>query len=120
MGYNDYGFRQLGSFIKGDNPSNPSYMEFGVGSTAFTGSTAYLEDGIIRKELTWFWAGSNIRANTSLLTTDANGSNIQELGLVSGSVVAGSDAHTRDTSAIGDKTASFTVDVGYEIRFSRS
>lgn len=118
MGWNDYGIYQLGSFVKGDNPSTPTYMEFGAGSTSFTGSTSYLQNGFLRKELTWRWVGNNARASTQLLTTDAVGSNIQEVGIGNGSVV-GSNLYTRDLSAIGDKTNTFTVDMSVEMRFSR-
>lgn len=118
MGMNDYGLIQLGSFMKGDSPSYPNYMEFGTGSLSFTGSTSYLEGGFFRTPINWRWNGTKPVAYAQLLTTDAVGSNIQELGIGNSSSV-GSNLFTRDLSTIGDKTNSFTVDVSVEMRFSR-
>ena len=118
MGWTDYGFIQLGSFLKGDGPSYPDYVEFGTGSRLFTGSYNYLEDGILRKQITWRWAGNNAQATAVLLTTDGNGSNFNEIGMGTGSLV-GSNVFTRDLSAIGDKNNSFSVTTTFETRFSR-
>lgn len=118
MGFNDKGLIEMGSFLKGDSPTPPDYIEFGAGSMNFTGSTPNLQSGFYRAPITWRWNGNKPVAIAQLGTNAAVGSNIQELGLAVGASV-GSNLYTRDLSAIGDKTNSFTVEVSQEIRLSR-
>lgn len=118
MGFNDFGLFQFGSFMKGDSPTTPDYLEYGSGSTLFTGSTNHLEDGFLRKAITYRWVGSNISGTSTLLTTEGNGSTIQEVGAGNGNSV-GSNLYFRDLSAIGDKNNTFTTDVTFECKFSR-
>lgn len=118
MAFTNYGLVQLGSYLKGDAPSSPAYIEVGAGSESFIGSQAHLNSGFFRKALTWSWKGNNPYASVSLLTTDCVGSTINEVGTgVSASV--GSDLFVRELSAIGDKTDSFSVTLSFESRFSR-
>jgi hypothetical protein len=55
-----------------------------------------------------------------LLTTDAVGSNIQEIGLGTAVTPLGSDLWTRELSAIGLKNNTFDVDVKFDIEFRRA
>ena len=119
MPFTNYGLLQVGSFIGGFNPSSPTHLEFGTGSATFIGSVNELETPIIRKPITWTWAGDNIRANAQLSTIDAVGSTIRELGVGVGSAVGGANLYSRDLSAIGDKTESFSVDIKVEYRITR-
>ena len=114
----DYGLVQLGSFIKGGNPTPPNYMEFGTSGSNFAGSANYNGSGFYRVPIVWDWTGNKVLGTATLNTIEAIGSNIQEVGVGQGASV-GSNLYTRDLSAIGDKTDSFTVDVGIEMRFSR-
>lgn len=118
MSFTDYGLETLGSFIKGDAPGHPNYLAFGAGNQAFIGSMSHLQNEIMRSEITWQWNGKNPQGVILLLTTDAVGSNIQELGLGSG-LTLGSNIMSRDLSAIGDKTNSFSTTLKIETRFSR-
>lgn len=118
MAFTDYGLIQVGSFIKGDNPSFPDYVEFGAGSSQFDGTKNYLDNGFLRNGITWRWNGTNPNGTAILSTIDAIGSTIGELGMGAGSTL-GSTLYTRDTSAIGDKTSGFSVTVSFDIRPSR-
>lgn len=118
MGFNNFGLLQLGSFIKGDSPLPPAYLEFGTGSSLFDGTKSHNDNGFLRKPITWRWNGNNAQGTTILLTTDGVGSNIGEVGMGAG-VNVGSNLYTRDTSAIGDKDATFTTTLSFDVRFSR-
>ena len=118
MGYTDYGIQQYGSFLMGLSPTPPNYLEFGTGSSQFDGTKKNNDAGFVRKPITWRWNGTNPQGNVSLLTTDAVGSNIQEVGM-GPAVTVGSNLFTRDLSVIGDKDTSFTVTLNFESRLSR-
>ncbi len=118
MPFSDFGLIQLGSFMKGDGPSSPQYVEFGAAGSAFVGSANYNGSGFYRSPISWNWVGTRVSGTATLNTTEAVGSNIQEVG-VGVNPTVGSDLYVRDLSAIGDKTNAFTVDVGFELRFSR-
>lgn len=120
MPFNDYGFKQVGSFLMSLAPDVPTgSLAFGIGNSAFDTTINYLNTEIQRKVVTWTWFGEIPKGTVTLLQTEANGSNIQELGLVAGASV-GSDASTRDLSSIGLKDASFSVNVSSELRINRS
>jgi len=118
MGYNDYGLVQLGSWIRGLSPSYCGSMAFGSGSKAFAPTESYLESESFRVPVTWSWNGTFPKGSATITQADANGSILYELGLASGGSV-GSDLHTRDTSAIGPKDATFSVNVTMEVNISR-
>ena len=118
MPITDYGLLQFGSYVRGLSPSYPQYVEFGFGSAAFDGSYSHLGSGFYRKALTWSWAGTRPQASCILLTTDANGSTIGEIGMGPSSSV-GSDLFNRELSAIGDKNDSFSTTLTFDVRFSR-
>ena len=118
MPFTDYGLIQLGSFTKGDSPSYPSFTEFGQGSLSFDGTQNYLENGFLRKAITWRWNGTKPQGTAILLTTDGNGSTINELGIGVGSIV-GSNLYNRELSAIGDKNESFTVTLTFDVDYRR-
>ena len=118
MVFTDYGLLQLGSFTRGDSPSSPTYCVFGAGSTSFDATINYLDDEVLRKGVTWSWSGITPQGNAILLTTDAVGSTLNELGLGVGATV-GSNMWTRDLSAIGDKTHAFNVTLTFDVRYSR-
>jgi hypothetical protein len=118
MSFTDYGLIQLGSFIKGDSPSPPTHLEFGIGSSFFDGTKPNLDSGFMRAPITWRWSGTNPQGVAVLSTIDALGSNISEIGIGAGSSV-GSTLYTRDLSAIGDKTSAFSVTLTFDIRPSR-
>ena len=118
MGFTDYGFQQYGSFTVGLSPSNPNYMEYGLGRSFFNGSVNYLDNGFLRKEISWRFNGRNVTGLSSLNTNEAVGSIINEVGIGNG-VTIGSTIWSRDVSAIGEKTNSYSVDVTFDVRFSR-
>jgi hypothetical protein len=118
MPVTDFGLTLIGSYIKGDAPQYPNYLEFGSGSTTFIGSTNYLDNGFLRNAITWSWAGAVPKGTVLLLTTDANGSTINEIGLGVGNTV-GSTLFTRDLSAIGDKNTSFSTTLTFNVLVSR-
>jgi hypothetical protein len=118
MAVSDYGIFHLGSFLKGDAPTAPVGMAFGVGSSAFNGSTYHLEDEVERNAITWAWSNRWAKATAVLAAGEANGSTLEEIGIGTGATL-GSDMLTRDASAIGDKDASFSVTVNTTFKIER-
>ena len=119
MAFTDYGLIQLGSYIKGDVPTYPSYLEFGQGSGVFSGSTPYLNSGFMRKPIVWTWTGTIPVGNVVLLTTEGNGSTVNEIGIGPGSIV-GSNIFDRELSAIGDKNSTFSTTLTFNVMFRRA
>lgn len=118
MTFTDYGLDQFGSYIVGDTPTSPEYTVFGFGSDVFIGSQNYLGSEFLRKATTWTIFEGNPRASVTISTLEANGSNIQEIGIgqVSG---IGSDIMARFLSSVGEKNNTFDVDIGYSVKFRR-
>jgi len=118
MPFLDNGLIQMGSFIRGENPTPPNYCEFGViGSDVEVGSP-HLGSGLIRKPISWDLRGTDPVGLAELTTLDLNGSVIHEIGIAPGSEV-GSNLYTRDLSAIGSKNNTFNVQVNFEVRLRR-
>lgn len=115
MAFNNYGLTQLGSFMKGDSPSSPDYVEFGEIGSSQIYSNSYLYSGIMRNSITWTWLNTiDIRGYATLNYNDAIGSTILELGLGTGSTV-GSTIYARETSTIGDKTATESFAIQFDV-----
>ena len=112
------GLENFGSFIRGQSPTPPSFVEFGLGSEPVDVGSNHLGSGFIRKSIEWFTRGDDSVGIARLTTADAVGSTIEELGLAAGSVV-GSDLYTRELSSIGDKDDTFDVVVSIEMRVRR-
>ena len=115
----DYGVTEIGSYIRGLAPDGVGSVAYGVGSIAVTGSEINMESEVIRTAIDWSVVGSDIRAVSTLNTTQANGSYIKEIGMVFGASI-GSDIFSRDISAIGSKNATFSVIVDQTIRIRRA
>lgn len=114
MSFTDNGLEKLGSFLAGEDPTPPNNVAFGTGSSGFIGSESYLNNEFYRKSLTWGFYNGRPRGQIILTSTDANGSNIQEFGLGTGSTgVAGSNLYTRNSTAIGVKNNTFDVEISF-------
>lgn len=115
MAFNNYGLTWIGSALKGESPSYPTHVEFGqIGSNQIF-SNPYLYDGVIRNAITWTWLNStDIRGYSSLGFNDVIGSTILELGIGAGASV-GSNIIAREKSTIGDKTASESFAIQFDI-----
>jgi len=118
MGAIDKHFENLGSLFVLGSFTVPDYMGFGVGSSTFNGSTNYLTDERLRKQVTWRFIGTEPVANVTITPTQLNGSDVAEVGLGEGASL-GSDLHTRDLSAIGVKNSNFSVTINQKMRYRR-
>jgi len=118
MAITDYGLEQIGSWFMGLDPSFIGSLAFGIDNSVVDTTLNYLGEEITRKAVTWSWNGNNPQANVSLLSTEANGSGIGEIGFVVGTSI-GSDACSRDLSAIGSKDSYFNVEITADIRITR-
>ena len=122
MAFLNYGIGQIGSALRGlgTNVSFMGSLAFGTGGSGFNGSDTYLNFEVIRVPITWSAVGSDPRGTSTLSTAQANGSGIQELGMVFGASANGSDIFTRNLSAIGSKNNTFSVVVQQDIRIRRT
>lgn len=118
MPFTNYGILQLGSFTKGETTQSPDYLVVGSGASGFDGTIPNLEQEVIRKAISWAWNGTRPQATALLLTTDANGSTLNEIGMGVGSLV-GSNVWNRELSAIGDKNETFTVTITFDVDYRR-
>lgn len=118
MGVTDKGLIELGSFVKGDAPNFAGSMAFGDGTSSFSKTVYNLDNEFTRKDITWSWNGNDARGEVIFSISEANGSYFGELGLGAGASL-GSDLWTRDTSAIGSKVSSYTIQVNFDWRFRR-
>ena len=114
----DQGIYNLGSHIRGLSPNSIGSVAFGLGSDAVTGSEIHMENEVTRTPITWSYVGSDVHAQATLSTTEANGSFIKEIGMCEDSAI-GSDIFSRDISAIGSKNSTFSVIVEQTIRIRR-
>jgi len=115
MAFNNYGLTWIGSALKGDSPAYPNYVEFGAIGSEQIFANSYLYDGIMRNSITWTWLNTiDIRGYATLGYNDAIGSTILELGLGNGASV-GSNIIARETSTIGDKTATESFSIQFDI-----
>lgn len=83
MAVNDRGLIELGSFVKGDNPSNAGSMAFGSGSSIFDKTVNNLDEEFVRKKISWEWDGDNPKGEIIFGLDEYNGSYFNELGLCS-------------------------------------
>lgn len=118
MPFTDYGILQLGSFTKGQSPPSPDYIVVGSSLDGFDGAVSNLGQEVIRKEISWSWNGNKPQATAILLTIDAVGSTLNEIGMGVGSSV-GSNIWNRELSAIGDKNETFTVTITFDVDYRR-
>lgn len=120
MAFVDFGLGQIGSYLADLSPAGVGSMSFGTGGSGFTGSDLQLNNEVIRTPVTWaLITGSDFEAQGILNVNEANGSFLQELGLVSGSVGSADDLFTRDLSAIGSKNNTFSIIVTQTVRIRR-
>jgi len=119
MGTSDYCLEKLGSWFQGDSVTSPDYCEFGVGSSIFNSGSYYLNDGKLRKAITWTWLDGDPQGFVQLATTEMNGSQIGEFGFGVGATTPGSNIYFRELSAIGTKDSSFDAEISMKLRIRR-
>lgn len=103
------GLNLIRSFLIGDAPDIPSHMAVGTGTTATASGDTAMETEVIRKAhvaKTTATPGA-IQYTMSLLSTDANGSSLAEVGILNAS--SSGDMLSRQVHAAFSKTASFSV-----------
>lgn len=118
MGMTDYGVEKLGSFLYNESVTVVNNMTWGTGSGAFNDDNEYLNAEVDSSALASAWVGDYIQYSAVLTTTQANGSNIQEVGVGVGSPT-GSTLWARDLSAIGDKDNTYSATVYMTFKISR-
>ena len=112
---------KIGSYVIGLAGTSlaPTYCEFGVGSTSFNSGSYYLDNGKLRKDVSWTWLDGDPYGTVLLSTVEMTGSNIGEFGFGTSSAI-GSDLYFRELSAIGAKDTSFDVEINMKVRVRRS
>lgn len=105
MGVNNKGLGMIGSFLRGLETDNPSYAIFDIGSLIFQPNIYNAEDEKYRGEVSWAGLDNvDSRATIIIPTNTLVGSNIQAVGLATGSTDLGSDMVARELTAFGEKT----------------
>ena len=121
MVYTDNGLLELQKFLRDDSPVNPTYLTIGSDTTPIVGDENIADIGseFIRKIISWQQTGIYSKYNVQLTSTEANGSYINRIGLVTGATIGSDVLTTLDYSIIGEKNSSFNVQVEGEILINK-
>ena len=104
--------------IRNTGTKTPKYIEYGSG-TSITSSDTELESAFLCKSLAWSQVGSNSLFEVTLLSTECNGSDINQIGLSATNIVGSTDLFLKDYSFISLKNNTFEIQVEGEIQIER-
>ena len=95
-GVNNYGLGIIGSFVRGETPTYFQNMAFGNVGSPFDTTKINLDSEFFRSSITWSVINVyDARAQATIFSSEAVGSQTKEVGLSLGSYANGSDVGAR-------------------------
>ena len=122
MVYTNLGIKELGKVgIQNVTGEWPTHQSFLGSDNTYTGSeiTGNLSNEYIRKAVAWSTTGNNSKWIVQLASTEAIGSFIGAISLLSGANIGSDTLININRSFIGNKTSAFNVQVEGEIIINR-
>lgn len=105
--------------IRGTNGNSPTHLIFAGSDNTFLGTEEELVNEFIDKEITWYKEGVNSKWRVQLASTEAIGSNIQAIGIVTGESTSTDTLYVISPSFIGNKDNTFNVQSEGEVIIRR-